>query len=334
MIDPHVHLRDWKQKSSETLYHGILTGVQCGINTFFDMPNTSPPIIDEFLALERLSDGKTACEQVYNATGLLPFYYIYFGLTSEVEQIRTAIDIYNKHSEEGIVGFKMFASHSTGDLGIINHDDQQRIYQILSEEGYDGVLAVHCEETSLFTDSKIHYKSRPAKSEVKAIENQINYALKTGFKGKLHICHVSTEEGIRLIDEARSNMSISCGVTPHHLLLNTQNEKGFVKMNPPLRSEDNRQAVFQALLDGKIDWIESDHAPHSIESKKKGACGIPGFEGLLRLFALLDEMGRRDIIIKNDERIKEVFGIEVPFVFPSFDKIDFASNSYCFSPWK
>ena len=86
---------------------------------------------------------------------------------------------------------------------------------------------------------------------------------------------------------ARGNIKVTCAATPHHILLNRDSESEILKMNPPLRPEDDRLAGWNALFDGTVDWIESDHAPHTLEDKKNGASGIPGFEGMLRVICAL-----------------------------------------------
>ncbi|NLZ77710.1 MAG: dihydroorotase, partial [Spirochaetales bacterium] len=99
--------------------------------------------------------------------------------------------------------------------------------------------------------------------------------------------------GLLLVEEAkREGRRISCGVTPHHLLLNgdaAKDRRRYAKMNPPLRDEETRKKLFEALLEGRIDWVESDHAPHTIADKEAGSSGIPGFSGMLLLLKVLYE---------------------------------------------
>ena len=100
-------------------------------------------------------------------------------------------------------------------------------------------------------------------------------------------------------------MRITMGVTPHHALLtrhDAEDHSRYLKMNPPLRDEVDRKAVFAALMDGTADWVESDHAPHTREDKEKGASGIPGIPGMLLLLHRLREAGA------GEERLKDLFG--------------------------
>ncbi|MGH0053236.1 MAG: dihydroorotase, partial [Sphaerochaetaceae bacterium] len=121
---------------------------------------------------------------------------------------------------------------------------------------------------------------------------------------------------------------VSCAVTPHHALLNSDDAKTytlFTKMNPPLRSETERSALFAALLTGTIDWIESDHAPHTLQDKKAGASGIPGFSGILLLVKALMEQGASSSLLQQllGGRVQEVFGLPVRNVFiPDYDDLE------------
>ena len=305
MIDPHVHLRDWEQKDKETVLHGMETARRLGFTHLFDMPNTSPACTSRPLLLERLALGGEASEK----TGVS--YHIYAGLTNDEDQIREAVHL---HSElfPLIVGLKMFAGHSTGNMGIIGVESQRRVFQILADASYEGVLAVHAEKEELLHPElyvpgryETHCDARPAEAETESVKDLVTLALETGFKGRLHICHVSAASTIEYVSSVRADLDITMGATPHHALLSrddARNEALMLKMNPPLRSEADRDAVFNALLDGTIDWAESDHAPHTRADKEKGASGIPGLPGML---LLLDRMRKAGC---GEARLKEAFG--------------------------
>ena len=205
-------------------------------------------------------------------------------------------------------------------MGIVEKRDQDRIFAALTRYGYEGVVAVHCEKESLMKPElfvkgewETHTLARPAESEIESIRDIIDAASKAGFKGDLHIAHISTRGGIALVKDAKAKgMRISCGATPHHALLNVEDAKEherYLKMNPPLRCEEDRKAVFDALLSGDIDWAESDHAPHTLEDKEKGASGIPGFSGMLLLLERLREAGA------DEEHLKDIFGRNALRVF-------------------
>ncbi len=299
MIDPHVHLRDWSESNKETILHGLKTAKECGFNILLDMPNTKPSLTTKENVLKRLEDGRKAIEEIGDDN---LYYGVYLGLTEDEREIEEMVSLHTSLFPS-VCGLKLFASQSTGNMGIVRKESQERIYSLLSSLGYSGVLAVHAEKESRFNlNETVHSKLRCALSEEESISDQIENAVKTSFKGNLHICHISTGKGIEIVKEARKDgLRITCGATPHHSLLTTKNEGIFSKMNPPLRDQKDRDSVIEALFDGSIDWVESDHAPHTMEDKLKGASGIPGFEGMLRLILFL----RKEKM--SEERINELF---------------------------
>lgn len=305
MIDPHVHLRDWKQSDKETVLHGMGVASRLGFTHLFDMPNTNPPLTSRSTILERLALGGESAEK----TGVS--YHIWAGITNDESEIEEAVSM---HSElfPLIIGLKMFAGHSTGNMGIIGVENQRKVLQTLKRAGYEGVLAVHAEKEELLSPElyipgryETHSDARPAIAETESVKDLVSLALETGFEGTLHICHVSAKSTIEYIVSQRQNLKITMGATPHHALLTREDAKNqalMLKMNPPLRSEEDRKAVFDALLDGTIDWAESDHAPHTEEDKEKGASGIPGLPGMDLLLYRLREAGC------SEERLKAAFG--------------------------
>ncbi len=329
MIDPHVHLRDWLLSQKETIEHGAELAAEAGFSALFDMPNTNPPLTSEENILFRFK----LAEQTLQKIGKSIFYGIYGGITSDISQIEKSVSLYNEYFPK-IVGFKMFAGHSTGNMGITDKKSQQSVYSALAKLNYRGVLAIHCEKDALIHDSifnikkpETHSLARPPAAEVESIKDQIELAHKEHFCGTVHICHISTAEGIKIVNTAKKNgLKISCGATPHHALLNTEDyaELGvFAKMNPPLRDEADRQAVFDALLSGGIDWIESDHAPHTLEDKQNGASGIPGFAGFLLLIQKLRESGcpEKRLAELCGGNVNKVFSLNLPFTVLSTKKI-------------
>ncbi len=326
MIDPHVHLRDWEQCSKETLYHGLRTAVQAGITGVFDMPNTEPPLISREMIKARLADAASAQKKVEIETGKKIFYGLYGGLTADEEQIREMVESY-RELFPSVVGLKLFSVHSTGNMGILSPSQRKNLFSVLSAEGYIGVLAVHCEKNELLKPElwdpdkpHTHSDARPAAAETASIQEIIETAVEFGFSGTLHICHISTPQSLSCIESARKNspFPITCGITPHHALLDTSTppKENLLKVNPPLRDALSRKRMFQALVDGRIDWIESDHAPHTAEDKKNGASGIPGIAGYLLLIRELVYAGlsREKIRALTVDRILKVYGLNTDLV--------------------
>lgn len=334
MIDVHVHLRDGEQANKETIAHGIRIAATCGITALFDMPNTSPPLTNEGAILARLQSGQRIAKQLGEDFGRPLFYGLYGGVTADMAQVAALVDLY-KRIHPSLVGLKMFAGHSTGKMGLIEDQLQLAVYQQLSACDYRGVLAVHCEKEQLLHPElwdpnrpESHGAARPAAAEVASVAAQIAIVRATEFRGTLHICHISTADSIELVRKARKRgMDITCGATAHHSLLNDELAKtpeNLCKMNPPLRSEADRKAVFEALCSGDIDWIESDHAPHTIADKREGASGIPGFAGTALLIKKLYAHGvdEKRMLQICGGRAQEVYGFDWQVAVPSVLQLD------------
>ena len=281
-IDCHVHLRDFeKQRHKETIRHGLEVAGDSGVDAVFDMPNTNPSVTTEEIVNERL---KLADDNETNV-----FYAIYIGATANSEQLKRAVELHRKLFPR-VCGIKLYAGESVGDLAVINPIEQMMVYGTLAEEGYNGILAVHAEKEDEMNKNiwKYNYPishciARPPESEIASVNDQIIMAKYTKFKGKLHIAHISCPEAVDLVVKAKSEgIDISCGACPHHLFYDWNkmfDEKGILwKMNPPLRPLGYPDRMLENLKDEKIDWIETDHAPHTLEEKtsQNFMSGIPG----------------------------------------------------------
>lgn len=265
-IDPHVHCRDGRQNYKETIAHVLALGDEQGVDIVFDMPNTDPPIL-------AARDVETRLALVPREH--LPRYRLYVGATPYAQQLREAVTLVNTWN--AVVGLKLYAGSSVGALAVTREADQQAVYRILAAADYRGVLAVHCEKDALcraaFDPARpaSHAAARPPAAEAEAVADQLQFAQEAGFKGTLHICHVSTAAALERITAGRRQMAVTCGVTPHHLLWSVNQMAGpeglLYKVNPPLREPADTVALRQALKAGLIDWIETDHAPHPISEK-------------------------------------------------------------------
>lgn len=317
MIDPHVHLRDWSQEEKETILHGLKVAKACGFDHVFDMPNTNPALTDRETVLRRLSDASSAQKKVKGIS-----YHLYVGLTADRDQIKGAVSLYNE-LHPLVIGAKLFAGHSTGNMGIVGKESQEKVFSALREFGYKGVLAVHCEKEELIDSSRFvkgkwetHSQARPKEAEVESIKDIIGIALRTGFEGTLHIAHISTRESVELVKANRSKLRITMGATPHHALYCVEDAscyEKYLKMNPPLREKEDRDYIFSSLLDQTIDWVESDHAPHTLLDKENGASGIPGFTGMLVLLSELRKKGASEADLEKLFCINaaRAFGLEL-----------------------
>ena len=268
-IDPHVHCRDGSQNYKETIAHVLQIATQQGVDKVFDMPNTDPPICYRKDVEERLK--------------LVPKdeegrYFLYMGVTTNEAQLKEAVRCYDVFPE--VVGLKMFAGSSTGNLLVAEEEEQREVYLRLADMSYVGVLAVHCEKESEMDNSAwdpenpiSHCRARPKRAEIASVNDQIRFALDAEFEGNLHICHVTCAESVDAVNAAKKeNLRITCGVTPHHarwdsgMMHTVPASLGVIyKMNPPLRCREDVKRLQKRIGGGKVDILESDHAPHGEE---------------------------------------------------------------------
>jgi dihydroorotase len=305
MIDPHVHLRDWNQAARETLAHGLEVAFRAGLDGVFEMPNTDPPLTSREAILRRIDDADTAARSI----GIGIFHGLYAGITAVPRQIEEAVRAWEELFPR-VVGLKMFAAQSTGNMGIGGIDEQALVYRTLAALGYKGVLAVHCEKEALMrtevwdpAQPASHARARPPAAEVASVDDQMRLAAAASFRGTLHVCHISTPWAVDLLKSAHTGsggpapgLRVTCGLTPHHALLDAsmmEEEDGLLlKVNPPLRPKPLPSLMLRRLLDGGIDWIETDHAPHGRRDKTDGfASGVPGLPFYPRFVRMLRESG-------------------------------------------
>jgi dihydroorotase len=280
LIDVHVHFREPGLSHKEDWSTGSRAAAKGGITYIMDMPNTIPPTI----TLRDLFDKKElAKKSVVN-----------FGLYAGISQSNLN-DL--KELVKQAVAFKLYMGESTGDLAL--EDISLQIKAFANVAKTKKVLCVHAENEKMNkyfykdykkeTDPLAYARSRPPESEVLAINDAIELARQTNVK--LHICHVSTKDGLSLIKKAKkSKIDVTCETCPHYLFMTEEDlkKKGtFAKMNPPLRTEKDQKALWKGIKDRTIDIIASDHAPHSLEEKYQNIwfapAGVPGVETTLQI---------------------------------------------------
>ncbi len=289
-IDPHVHCRDGRQAHKETIAHVLRLCDAQGVDVVCDMPNTDPPILTEADLEARLA---------LVPPGARERYRLFLGVTADDAQVRAAARLAGDCP--AVAGLKLYAGPSVGPLAVVREADQQRLYAVLAEAGYRGVLAVHAEKAALLAPSRFdparpasHSAARPPEAETASIRDQVAFARQADFRGTLHICHVTTAAALACIRTARADLQVTCGATPHHLLWSdAQMHRGpeglLYKVNPPLRAPADAVALRRALKDGAIDWIETDHAPHAV-SEKLYPPYESGYPSLCLYRGLVDEM--------------------------------------------
>lgn len=313
MIDPHVHFRTPGLENKENWQSGAKAALYGGVTTVFDMPNTLPPTI----TLENLEAKKQLIESQLKGCGIPLHFGFYLGADkSHFNEIARC--------KKQVVALKVFMGSSTGNLVM---DDDSSLHAAFSlAASHDLLLAVHAEDEALIeerkplfkgrVDPKTHSELRNEEVAVRATEKAI--ALSKLYGTRLHLLHIGTKREIECIASAKKEgIKVTCETTPHHLFLSIEDYARLgtkVQMNPPLRSQENVDALWQAIHNGVIDTIGSDHAPHTREEKAlpygQAPSGIPGVETTLPLLLDACHKGRislKQIIRLMRERIQEIY---------------------------
>ncbi len=278
LVDMRVQLREPGEEHKETIGSGGRAAAAGGVTTMVALPNTEPVIDDgagvEFVA-RRARDVKLGKVYTYGAAtvGLAGEQLTEFGLLSEY----------------GAVGF------TDGDKAIANAQVMRRALSYART--FDKVILQHPEEPSLAGGvmnggglaTRLGLSGIPAQAEVIMVERDLRLVELTG--GRYHAAHLSTAAAVEAIRQAKARgLAVTCDTAPHYLTLTEEavgDYRTFAKVSPPLRSEADRQAVLAGVVDGTIDAIASDHAPHDQESKRLPfAAAEPGIAGLETLLAL------------------------------------------------
>jgi dihydroorotase (multifunctional complex type) len=313
LIDEHVHLRDEGKAYKEDFQTGTAAAAAGGFTTVLDMPNNEPVTMSR----ETLRNRMAIAERKI---------LVNVGFYSEFpKKIADAEDIVS----EGAVGFKLFMGCQIGGLNI---DDDQDLADAFKEVAELKVpLAVHAEDKALLTKNEEKLKQAKKNGigafqeahsetvELKAIERLIKISASTGVR--LHFCHVSTEEGLNAIIEAKkAGRKVTCEVTLNHLLLSTADLEHYGQlliMAPPLRSKNHVEALWKGLEAGWVDALGSDHAPHSLSEKSATSVwdvkvGVPVLETTLPLILTLVKKNRlslAQVVQLLAEKPAEIYGL-------------------------
>ena len=297
--DVHVHLRQPGFSYKETIKSGTQASAHGGYTTVFSMPNLKPvPDSAEHLK-EQLDIIKK--DAVIN---VLPYGAITVGQNGE-----------ELSDMEGMA--KDVIAFSDDGRGVQSEEMMKEAMQRAKALGK--IIVAHCEDNSLLHGGYIHdgvYASKHShrgicsESEWKPIKRDLELCRQTGCA--YHVCHISCKESVELIRQAKAQgIDVTCETGPHYLILTDEDlkEDGRFKMNPPLRSKEDRQALIEGVLDGTIDMIATDHAPHSQEEKSRGleksAFGIVGLETAFQL--LYTHLVKKNII--SLERLVELLAV-------------------------
>lgn len=278
LVDLHVHLREPGFSSKETIATGTAAAAHGGFTTVCAMPNLEPAP-DSLENLRR----ETAIIERDAVVKVLPY--------ATITRRRAGREIVDFAALKPYV-----AAFSDDGSGV--QDDGMMLAAMRAAAANDCIIAAHCEVNSLLHGGYIHdgayaaahgHKGISSESEWRQIERDIKLAEQTGCR--YHVCHISTKESVALIRDAkRSGVRITCETGPHYLTMCDADlrEEGRFKMNPPIRSAADRNALIEGVQDGTIDVIATDHAPHTAEEKSRGLAGSAmGVVGLETSFAVI-----------------------------------------------
>lgn len=279
LVDVHVHLREPGFSHKETIATGTAAAARGGYTTVCAMPNLNPaPDAPETLEVQAELIRRDAAVRV------IPYGCITMGQRGAGE----LVDF--EALAPRVVGF------SDDGRGVQSQELMAEAMRRAARVGKP--IVAHCEVDDLLRGGYIHdgeycrrngHKGICSESEWRQVERDIALAEKSGCQ--YHVCHVSTRESVELVRQAKTRgLAVSCETAPHYLLLSDEElrEDGRFKMNPPLRSPEDRAALVDGIVDGTIEVIATDHAPHTAEEKSRGLAGSAfGIVGLECAFPLL-----------------------------------------------
>lgn len=280
LIDLHVHLREPGGEKKETIATGTLAAAKGGFTTVAAMPNTRP-VPDSLEHMENLMNRINERAHVR----VLP----YASITKR--QVGEELTNFKELKEKGAFAF------TDDGVGVQSARMMYEAMKQAAKEGYS--IVAHCEDNTLIYGGCVHDGDYAKKQQLRGIPSvceSVHIArdvlLSEATGCHYHVCHISTKESVRVVRDAkRAGINVTCEVTPHHLLLCDEDIEGQnpnFKMNPPLRSKEDQKALIEGLLDGTIDFIATDHAPHTEEEKSEGMKLAPfGIVGLETAFPLL-----------------------------------------------
>ena len=317
LCDVHVHFREPGFSYKETIASGSAAAAHGGYTAVCTMPNLDPvPDSAEHLQVQLDAIKRGAAIKV------LPYGAITVGEKGE------------KLADMEAMSDKVCAFSDDG-KGVQN--DEMMREAMTAAKRLGKIIAAHCEDNSLLFGGYIHdgeyarmhgHRGISSASEYKQIERDLRLAEETGCA--YHVCHISTKESVELIRQAKARgVNVTCETAPHYLVLCDEDmqEDGRFKMNPPLRSREDKKALIEGIKDGTIDMIATDHAPHSAEEKGRGLeKSLMGVVGLETAFPVLyTELVTKNIITLDrlvelmSFKPKERFGIDTNNDFAVFD---------------
>lgn len=299
-IDIHVHARECADHSwdyKEDFVSAGAAAINGGVVAFADMPNNPVPPLDDKSYAEKYQLAQKCPVEVVLYAGITPKTNPFsMSFRASASESRNPLNL-NNGEIKGSPSLTLRASpnlHSPSDAFGLGRDDKLKVpYKLYlgkstgnlffsPDAGLEQVLekyrgqsvSFHCEDPKIMEaniNQPTHELQRPPEAETSAIGYALTLTEKYNLKGK--ICHVSTKQGLQKVIEAKKRgVDVTCEVTPHHLYFNSSVS---LRINPPLRTDQDRAALIEGLKNGSIDFLATDHAPHSAGDRAKGASGLP-----------------------------------------------------------
>ncbi len=293
--DVHVHFREPGFSYKETILTGSLAAARGGFTTVCTMPNLNP-VPDSKAHLKQQLD-------IIRSDGMIRIYP--YGSITVGQQGEQLSDL--KGMAPNVIAF------SDDGKGVQSRELMKQA--MLKAKQLKKIIVAHCEDNSLLNGGYIHdgdyarmnsHRGICSESEWGPIQRDLELVKETGCA--YHVCHISCKESVELIRQAKKQgLNVTCETAPHYLLMDDSylQEDGRFKMNPPLRSAEDREALIQGLKDGTIDIIATDHAPHSAEEKSKGLDGSSfGIVGIETAFQLMYTYLVKENVITMEQLLK------------------------------
>ncbi|OUR77891.1 dihydroorotase [Alphaproteobacteria bacterium 46_93_T64] len=290
VIDTQVHFREPGLEYKEDLATGTAAAAMGGVTAIFEMPNTNPLTLTAADMADKVRRGR---EKAWTD------FAFFIGAAAE-----NVSELAMLERQEGVSGVKLFMGSSTGSLLVDNDEDIRRVLEAGSRR-----VAIHAEDEPrllerrhLAKDTVLNHPVwRDEECAYRATQRVLSIARETG--RRIHVLHITTKQEMELLAQNKDIATVE--TTPQHLTLSSPTcyeELGsFAQMNPPIRQEEHRLGLWQALRDGIVDVIGSDHAPHTREEKERpypeSPSGMPGVQTLLPL--LLDHYNKGELTLEN-----------------------------------
>jgi dihydroorotase len=297
IVDTHVHFRDLKQAEKEDWSSATQAAIYSGVTTVFDMPNNTPaciniPAFEQ--KLEKTKDTKLDAK-------------FYAGVVKKnLDQLIELLEKYRKY----FIGIKLYLAASSNNELFDEEHEFTELFNIA--EKYDLPICIHAEQQDIIDkwEEKVEEKTIYTHNKIRnreAAEAATKFILRLASTtdAKIIIAHTSTKEEIELIRKYKKMRdNVYCEIAPHHLLLNQSHlakAGNYAKINPPIREEEDNEALWEGIYDGTVDIIGTDHAPHKKSEKDqeyvKAPSGFPGIETLLPL--MLNEVNKSRLNLKK-----------------------------------